>query len=36
MLVKSSEKKKVSVDVRAGDTALARALCEVAISALTS
>jgi hypothetical protein len=36
VLVKSSEKKKVSVDVRAGDTALARALCEAAIAALTS
>jgi hypothetical protein len=35
VLVKSSEKKKVSVDVRAGDTALARALCEAAIAALT-
>lgn len=36
VLVKSSEKKKVSVDVRAGDTALARALCEAAIAALAS
>ena len=36
VLVKSSEKKKVSVDVRAGDPAMARALCEAAIAALTS
>jgi hypothetical protein len=36
VLVKSSEKKKVSVDVRAGDTALARALCEAAIASLAS
>jgi hypothetical protein len=36
VLVKTSEKKKVSVDVRAGDTSVARALCEAAIAALSS